>query len=52
MVRYIDTDTFYADLQILNTITDEILQVESSYKSILDQVDFIKSQFEMKGRSS
>ncbi|XP_056009143.1 origin recognition complex subunit 2-like isoform X3 [Ostrea edulis] len=33
---------------ILNTITDEILQAESSYKSPLDQFDFIKSQFEMK----
>ena len=35
--------------QILNTITDEILEAVGSYKSPLDQVEFIKSQFETKG---
>lgn len=33
---------------ILNTITDEILEAEGTYKSPLDQVEFIKSQFETK----
>nr|XP_022346147.1 origin recognition complex subunit 2-like [Crassostrea virginica] len=33
---------------ILNTITDEILEAVGSYKSPLDQVEFIKSQFETK----
>ncbi|XP_062616415.1 origin recognition complex subunit 2-like, partial [Saccostrea cucullata] len=33
---------------ILNTIIDDILEVEGSHRSPLDQVDFIKSQFETK----
>lgn len=39
----------FSSLQILNTITDEILEAEGTYKSPLDQVEFIKSQFETKG---
>lgn len=49
MIKPAEVFQRFSSLQILNTITDEILEAEGTYKSPLDQVEFIKSQFETKG---